>query len=757
METYSEQLVLDKEFSLDSTTHPFIEFVEEDKSHYPTANSKGFIDPDSDFLVGDSGGFLMNISFKFINTHLFSEVAEHHEQTGRYTDAIKGTNEYRAFWHTEKERRSKGMIAPCKLLPNGQIVNLRITGNHYNFLNYSRITRTLNEKEKAFYENLGLNIKEKEAFPRFWDAHYWRFKCMEFAEYNGFNEAIGKSRRKGYSYLESSASANTMNLVPNYHVVFAAYDIDYLTSVDSTCDMLKRNLDWLEMHTEWRRGYISEPLDNIELGYKLKAEGHKKFGHRSSSIGVSCRDNPSAAIGKKAGKIKFEESGKFPNLLDTLEVTISATESGRISVGNLVIYGTGGAKQADWLAFETAFYEPGAYNMMPFENVWDKNARGEVCGFFHPNIWAMEDEDFICLDKEGNSNLRVALGFDVKDKEKAKRTKSLSKYVIFCSQRANSPGEAFSGATENIFTSPELNEFIKKISHDPAYKFYQDGRIVGGSNGVVFKNNNILANEGNKVHPYIEDVPFKRETDTAGCVRIYHHPFTVNGVIPDNLYEIEYDPVAVDKDKDDVSIKNSLACIRVKLMPNNLTPYVIKNPAGLTVAMFCGRHNTVSEDDALALLMAKYYNAKIEAEVNRGDVVKNFQVWKALNYLRTDPLIHINRNIATRSESSYGMVVTPRLKLDGIGYVRDELYTIIGYRPDTTPIYAFETELDLPTLKEFQKFTMRKGHNFDRISARIVGSFYNRAFEAMGLKAVVRNINTNSVLSQVYKPNRFRN
>ena len=67
--------------------HPFIRFCEEDKSHYPTAQSKGYIDHENDFLVGESGGFLCNISFKFINTYLFKEVGNFFEENGYYTDA----------------------------------------------------------------------------------------------------------------------------------------------------------------------------------------------------------------------------------------------------------------------------------------------------------------------------------------------------------------------------------------------------------------------------------------------------------------------------------------------------------------------------------------------------------------------------------------------------------------------------------------------------------------------------------------------
>jgi len=29
---------------------------------------------------------------------------------------------------------------------------------------------------------------------------------------------------------------------------------------------------------------------------------------------------------------------------------------------------------------------------MPFENVWDKDSRGEVCGYFKPYAWGLQGE-----------------------------------------------------------------------------------------------------------------------------------------------------------------------------------------------------------------------------------------------------------------------------------------------------------------------------------------------------------------------------
>ena len=58
--------------------YPFLQYINEDKSHYKRAKDEGYKDPNDLFMIGDSGGFLLDIrrGDKFVNTHLFCEMAE---------------------------------------------------------------------------------------------------------------------------------------------------------------------------------------------------------------------------------------------------------------------------------------------------------------------------------------------------------------------------------------------------------------------------------------------------------------------------------------------------------------------------------------------------------------------------------------------------------------------------------------------------------------------------------------------------------
>ena len=69
-------------------TYPFLEYINEDKSHYKHAKDEGYDDPDDLFLIGDSGGFLLNIQpgDKFVNTYLFTEMADFYRKYKKYTE-----------------------------------------------------------------------------------------------------------------------------------------------------------------------------------------------------------------------------------------------------------------------------------------------------------------------------------------------------------------------------------------------------------------------------------------------------------------------------------------------------------------------------------------------------------------------------------------------------------------------------------------------------------------------------------------------
>ena len=725
---------------------PFIDYLCEDKSKYPKASegisyitNKPLYDPDDDFLLGNSGGILMNIDFIVINIERLSRSADAFDEYGTYCDYDPTTPAYEAFWQRETSRRKKGVIIKAKLyykdIPkffdknttdderDNLLKPMRITGAHYTYLNYGRIERTPNDKEREKLKREGAeHVETVMGFPRYWDGDYWNFKIDEFIANNKFHLTKAKARRKGFSYKRGSQAANTINLFPNVTVTLAADQLAYLTDKGATTFMAKKCLDHFEEHTFWKRGYISEAIDDILMGYRVSTKGLKNFGWLSNLYSVAIGKNESAAVGKKAIEIDFEEAGKCPNLQKALDVTLSNTESGAISVGTIRVYGTGGTKGANWAAFSKAFYNPKMNKMLCMENVWDINKRHEVCGFFFPQVW--DCEPYV---ERGNSIIFTAYAWDKQDKENHFHNNDSETHIIYKAQRANTPAEAFINTTENMFASPELNLHVSDLINDNATRFFQDGWIVvndlGGSNRAEFipraeciKRD--IFGKG-KFHEFVNQVPHGSRDDTHGCVRMYYRPFLVNGEVPKDLYFTVVDAYKVDKAQKDVTDKHSLYSAQVWMRSNTITPYPNQK---LLVCEYIGRMDTMEQNDILTMGMCLLYNAECCPEAGTGETVSNFIKYKLRRYLMLDPTNMNSRKLVNPNNNDYGIVIGDGdKKYNGLRMLKEFIYEPLSYTDEGNPIRRLKFIGSVRLLLECQRFTAEG--NFDHISAAIVAMY----------------------------------
>lgn len=725
---------------------PFIDYLCEDKSKYLKASegisyitNKPLYDPDNDFLIGNSGGILMNIDFIVINIERLSKAADTFDEYGTYCDYDPSTPAYESFWQRETSRRKKGVFIKAKLyykdIPKFFDANttdeeresllqpLRITGAHYTYLNYGRIERTPNDKERARLKREGAeHVETVMGFPRYWDGDYWNFKIDEFIANNKFHLTKAKARRKGFSYKRGSQAANTINLFPNVTVTLAADQLAYLTDKGATTFMAKKCLDHFEEHTFWKRGYISEAIDDILMGYRVSTKGLKNFGWLSNLYSVAIGKNESAAVGKKAIEIDFEEAGKCPNLQKALDVTLSNTESGAISVGTIRIYGTGGTKGANWAAFSKAFYNPKMNKMLCMENVWDINKRHEVCGFFFPQVW--DCEPYV---ERGNSIIFTAYAWDKQDKENHFHNNDSETHIIYKAQRANTPAEAFINTTENMFASPELNLHVSDLINDNATRFFQDGWIIvndlGNSNKAEFipKAECIKRDIFGKgrFHEFVNQVPHGSRDDTHGCVRMYYRPFLVNGEVPKDLYFVSVDAYKVDKAQKDVTDKHSLYSAQVWMRSNTITPYPNQK---LLVCEYIGRLDTMEQNDIVTMGMCLMYNAECCPEAGTGETVSNFIKYKLRRYLMLDPTNANTRKLTNPNNNDYGIVIGDGdKKYNGLRMLKEFIYEPLSYTADGKPIRRLKSISSVRLLLECQRFTAEG--NFDHISAAIVAMY----------------------------------
>lgn len=721
--------------------YPFLEYIEEpDKEKkYKKASDCGWYDPHNNFLIGDSGGFLLNIRpGKFVNTELFNEAARTYQATGKYTQFKVDSIPHRQFRRRECDRRRNGFSAPCWQNPDGSIEDIWITGAHYNFLNYTRMERT--DESSVIITNHGATAKKIYSFPSFIDAQFWTWQIIEFCRRNGLHLIIDKTRRGGFSYIMAADSSNEVNLSKHKVVIHVAADNKYLIKQGGLSDFAVNNLKFFEEKTPFKRGIYSPITDSFKLGYRMKNGVEADDSWSSSLLSVSANNNPDCAIGKDAVTIKVEELSTMQNFDDFMNVTEPTMTVGTRTTGTLMAWGT--ATAANMQIFEQNFYNPRAFNFMPFENVWDNDARNEVCGFFKSYAWGLEGEiDGVKgFDEDGNSNLRIGLKLAARERIKKKETaKTFSEYLNYLGQRALFPAESFSSASENIFSSEALNKFEDKLRVDNSYKFYTDGELFeDGLKKIYFKSNARIKieNPDAKIYDYIQGVPRRGNEDPHGCIRVWFAPEYEETYINDRLvrailpgtYVAVYDPVGIDKDKKEITDRHSHNSMFVVEMPRERNGFKPK-----LCAAYYGRTERLEEADEKFYRLCKWYNCIGTGlvEINRGETVSNFRKWKATKYLGHEPLFVWDATIKEKVSTSYGYSIgnSPK-KLDGLRLLKEFLYEVIGKNEFGEDIYVFERFLDYQTILELKKFNA--DGNFDRISSLILLGIYWKSIDIKG-------------------------
>ena len=127
----------------------------------------------------------------FVNTEVFKEPALHFKKYNRYTDALPNTHDWSIFWDKEEDRCKNGL----------EVFGVKITGDHYFYLNYCPIKLTLIDNNEKFIKNR--KGKKSLNFPDFWDGDFEYYWVRDIA-WNGITQ-------KDYEKLSLDCKINDLN------------------------------------------------------------------------------------------------------------------------------------------------------------------------------------------------------------------------------------------------------------------------------------------------------------------------------------------------------------------------------------------------------------------------------------------------------------------------------------------------------------------------------------------------------------------
>lgn len=618
----------------------------------------------------------------------FRQAAISFQKTGKYTKYYPSripTSPYKKFWDEEVRRCKEGMVRES----DGEWV----TGYHYFYLNYSPIYKTTIIGEVT--EDGTVQADREAEFPDSWDGDYLFFHYVDQAEKAGKYGSALKARGKGYSFKVASMLNRNYFLFKGSKSYAMAADTEYLDT-----DGILDSKAWdIFSHVIKYVGFAKKlTLINQNLhkksGYK-KLGDSAEYGFKSEIIGVTLKNDPDKARGKRGKLIAWEEAGSFPNLTKSWRIAQRSLEEGLRVFGFMVAFGTGGEQGDNFAGLYDLFYKPEAYKIFWIYNCYDKNSENAKCGFFVPDYLNVAD----CYDKDGNSDVIKALVQLVEARLIVFHSSTNpTDYAQFKAEGPFTPQEAVMRTEGTVFSVADIKEYL--ISIKPNLEHFVGSHYVGDLNWT--NDSFVMFRPRFDVQP-IREFPYNGK-NKEGAIEIFELPRTEPGSLqpPWGRYIGGCDPVDDDQGTSLYSVE------------------IFDLFTDTTVAVWTGRLNKADANFEVALKLAIFYNAEINYENKLKGMFNYFDRHNALRYLADTPAIlkdmeYIKQEHAFGNKSK-GTPPSPTINAWGRRLQADWMMT----RNETDPTNKLNLHRirDIAYLEECIQWTA--DGNFDRVSRSIM-------------------------------------
>lgn len=560
----------------------------------------------------DEEGKLDYITFEMHeleNMDFFRERAIYFQTHGKYTNLYPNkhpNSEYMLFWKEEARRCKEGYIRKS----DGEW----IPGYYYWYLNYSPILQT-----KDILDEKGKPTGRAERiydFPKVWDSDYMYYHYVEKAEETGLFGDVLKTRGRGYSFKCGSMLDRNFYHYPKSKSYALASEGEYLTS-DGILNKAWDTMDFVDEHTAWFKSKDKKnTMDHRKASYVDPETGVEK-GFKSEIMGVTLKNNPEKARGKRGKLLLFEESGIFPGLLKAWAIARPSLEDGGSTFGFMVAFGTGGTEGAAFEGAEELFYNPKGYRILPVKNIFDKIRGKGVCSFFVPEYMNRKN----CYDHNGNSNVIQALIEILTGREIIRlNTSDPNTLTQEKADRPITPQESIMRKEGTLFPVADLKDYLSDISTN-LQKFlapHYIGRLkTDPETGII----DYTPDADIKI---VREFPIKDNLNKEGGIEIFELPKKgITGDIPRFRYIAGIDPY-----DDDFSTTNSLGSI-----------FVLDVLTDRIVAEYTGRPLMANQFYENCLKLLKFYNAIANYENDKKGLFAYFSNRNQLSYLADNPQI----------------------------------------------------------------------------------------------------------------------
>lgn len=498
------------------------------------------------------------------------------------------------------------------------------------------------------------------------------------------------------SYKGGSMLCRNFFLIPGSKSYVYASNKQYLTD-DGILTKAWDYMDFIDENTAWgkKRQAVNTSMRRRASMIVTDNFGNKiEVGYKSEIIGVSLKDNPDAVRGKAGMLILWEEAGTFPELKAAWQIARPSVEQDGVAFGLMIMFGTGGDEGPAVMTLREAFYNPKSYNCIGFENIWDDGIQSKECGFFIPQHTNLDIRDEngkrLYMDEDGNTLHDKARQFILNlRKEELKEATSSQQIDRYVAEHSESPAEAFTELSGNIFPKKELQKQLARIRTNTKLQNHKQVGTLTLVNGEIIWN---VQKTGD-----ITEFPLPKNSDPTGKIVIWEHPVKD---APFGLYIAGIDPYDHDQ-----SGTNSLGSCFIYKRFQDFESY-----SDIIVAEYTGRPKTAEEFYENVRKLLIYYNAKAMVENQNTGLFTYFNNKHCSHLLADQPDVIkdiVNNSTVNRRK---GCHMIREIKLWGEGKIKEWLEELRDQKQ-----LGLNTVLSEPFLEELIQYN-DKG-NFDRVMA----------------------------------------
>lgn len=615
----------------------------------------------------------------------FRQAAIHFKKYGVYTNLHPNSHphsEYAKFWKEERRRCLEGMIRES----DGEW----IPGDLYWYWNYNPIPQTKIQS--------GKRADRVTDLPLVYDGDYLFYHYCEQAMNAGKHGSVLKARGKGFSLKDGGKLAKQLILgashiaTKNIKAYAIANEKEYL-SKDGVLNKFVDVVDFIANNTPWPRLKLKDSMDQMrwQMGYK-DPETNTRKGSLNEVIGVTLKNDPDRARGKRGSFIYWEEMGKFPDFLKAWQVARPSVEQDGYAYGFMLAAGTGGTDDADFYGANEIFYNPTGYNVYALDNVYDKNAKlGAQCAFFFPEY--LNKLGF--FDSNGNSDVVGGLVELVHKRHIIKyNTSDPNAIVQEKAEHPIYPQEAIMRKEGSIFPVLDIRERLAEIK--PHIEQFVAGHRVGK---LVYKDGKLMFNPTSDKP--LRNFPTPRDIDTTGAIEIFEPPVKGND---NSIIRFRY---IIGVDPYDADAGSSLG-----------SAFVFDTFTESIVAEYSGRPRFAVDFYDTVIRLSEYYNATINYENNIKGFYTHLHNANKLHLLADNPQILTDKGFAkggTYGNNSKGTRANKEVNAYARRLQRDWMLSSSFDSTDESPKINLQNIRSVAYLEEASQWN--SDGNFDRISA----------------------------------------